>query len=224
MLEYRGEIVTVPAKNGQPRNLTNSVASHDRGPAWSPDGQRIAWFSEVDGEYALRIRPQAGTAPAKVIPLNGGGFYFDLKWSPDGEWVSYRDNTLSIFVLRLKQGRPIKVASEPVYGPVITTHHSWSPDSKWLAYTTMTEGLVPTLHLYSVAKGSSFAVTDGLIDATEPVFDKNGKMLYFIATHDGGGIRDWFSQWVFDFSIEQALYAVTLDPEVPSPVAPKATK
>ena len=38
-LDFRGEIVTVPAEKGDVRNLTNSPAVHERSPIWSPDGR-----------------------------------------------------------------------------------------------------------------------------------------------------------------------------------------
>lgn len=222
VLEYRGEILTVPEEKGDVRMISNSPGTHDRSPAWSPDGKSIAWFSDASGEYSLHVSPQDGQGRVRKVALTGAGFYFDLKWSPDGQWVSYRDNSWSIYVLNLKRGRAKKVAQEPVYGPVVTTHHSWSPDSKWLAYTVMAEGLIPTLHLYSIENGKSFAVTDGMIEAGEPVFDAAGKMLYFLASRDSAGIRDWFSQWNAEFSVEHAVYAVTLDPKTPSPVEPKS--
>ena len=47
VVEFRGEIVTVPASKGDPRNLTRSPGVHERSPAWSPDGQSIAYFSDA---------------------------------------------------------------------------------------------------------------------------------------------------------------------------------
>src|SRR5207248_9601100 len=44
VFEFRGEIVTVPAAKGDPKNLTNSPGVHERSPAWSPDGRSIAYF------------------------------------------------------------------------------------------------------------------------------------------------------------------------------------
>ena len=60
VFEFRGEIITVPAKKGDARNLTNSTDAHDKTPAWSPDGKHIAYFSDQDGEYKLYIKPQNG--------------------------------------------------------------------------------------------------------------------------------------------------------------------
>ena len=40
--------------------------------------------------------------------------------------------------------------------------------------------------LYSLAQGKAFQVTDGMSDALYPVFDRNGKYLYFTASTDVG--------------------------------------
>lgn len=56
--DIRGDIITVPAEKGDDRNLTGSAAVHERFPAWSPDGTKIAWFSdEWGGERRRRLRP-----------------------------------------------------------------------------------------------------------------------------------------------------------------------
>ena len=49
--EARGEILTVPAEKGDIHNLTNTPGADERYPAWSPDGTRIAYFSDESGEY-----------------------------------------------------------------------------------------------------------------------------------------------------------------------------
>ena len=93
MFEYRGEIVTVPAEKGDPRNLTESPGVHDRSPAWSPDGRSIAWFSDEGGEYRLRVRPADGKGQPKVYDPHGAGFYQDPVWSPDSRKIAYVDNS-----------------------------------------------------------------------------------------------------------------------------------
>src|SRR4029077_19364666 len=76
--EFRGEIVTVPAEKGDPRNLTNTPGVHERDPAWSPDGKTIAYFSDASGEYELHLAPQNGKGEVKKIKVSGTGFYQNL--------------------------------------------------------------------------------------------------------------------------------------------------
>ncbi len=47
--DFRGEIVTVPAEKGDVRNLTMTTGVHEQMPVWSPDGTRIAYFSDSTG-------------------------------------------------------------------------------------------------------------------------------------------------------------------------------
>ena len=71
----RGEIITVPAEKGDPRNLTNTPGVMEREPQWSPDGKSIAYFSDESGEYALHVRPQNGAGEVTKIELKPG-FYW----------------------------------------------------------------------------------------------------------------------------------------------------
>ena len=61
-LEAHGEILTVPVKAGPIRNITNTPGVMERSPAWSPDGQSIAYFSDESGLYALHVAAQTGAA------------------------------------------------------------------------------------------------------------------------------------------------------------------
>ena len=63
---------------------------------------------------------------------------------------------------------------------------AWSPDSKWIAYSKRLPNYLSTIFVYSLADGKSHQLTDGLSDARYPVFDKDGKYLYFTASTDSG--------------------------------------
>ncbi len=95
VFEFRGEIVTVPAEKGDVRNLTASPGAHERSPEWSPDGSRIAYFSDASGEYELHVAPQDGKGDVKKYKLAGAGFYSDLRWSPDSLKIAFVDNSQS---------------------------------------------------------------------------------------------------------------------------------
>ncbi len=116
VFEYRGEIVTVPAKKGDPRNLTHTTGVHERSPIWSPDGKSIAYFSDESGEYAIHIQAQDGKGEIKKFKLNGSGFYANPAWSPDGQKITFTDNGRSLYWLDTSTGAITKIATEYHYG------------------------------------------------------------------------------------------------------------
>jgi tricorn protease len=231
VFEFRGEVVTVPAEKGDPRNLTGTPAVHERDPAWSPDGKSVAYFSDAGGEYALHVAPTlpsprgegglGGGGEPKVYKLDGHGFYEHPVWSPDGQKLAYRDNAQTLYWIDLATGVSTKVAAEPQYGPgrARSLHYAWAPDSKWLAYMLVNRAAYHTVHAYSLADRASRPVTDGLSDAGEPVFDADGKYLYFFASTDAGPVNQWFAQSNADMRVRRSLYLAVLRKGVPSPFA-----
>ncbi len=179
VFEARGEIITVPTEKGDPRNITNTPGAMERDPAWSPDGQSIACFSDESGEYELHILPQDGMGEVKKIKLGEKpGFYFAPRCSPDGKKLAYVDNHLTIWYIDLEQKKPVRIDKDIFTGlraydeltPV------WSPDSEWVAYTRRLKNLMYAVYLYSIADNKSTQVTDGVSDARCPAFDKDGKV------------------------------------------------
>lgn len=221
-LEYRGEIVTVPAEKGDVRNLTQTVAAHERSPVWSPDGKSIAYFSDESGEYELHIRAQDGKGPAKKFKLNGAGFYDRAAWSPDNKKIVYTDNSFSLYVIETvgaNAGSIKKIATEPLYSPRKTLRAAWAPDSRWVAYTLNSLSYIQTAYVYSTEQDKSFAITDGLSDVTQPTFDASGKYLYFFASTDAGPSTNWFSLQNTDNRITQSVWMAVLRRDVASPLA-----
>lgn len=220
-LDFRGEIVTIPAEKGDARNLTNTVAAHERSPAWSPDGKSLAYFSDESGEYELHIRNQDGKGDVRKIKIAGAGFYEDPVWSPDSQKISFADNSWTLYWIDLGSGTTKKIGSEYLYGPTRarTIHHVWSPDSKWVAYTLNTRAYIQTVYAYSIEQDKSSPITDGLSEVTEPVFDESGKYLYFFGSTDAGPVKDWFALSSADSRITRSLYMAVLRNDLPNPLA-----
>ncbi len=221
VLDFRGDIVTVPEEKGDPRNLTQTTAVHECYPAWSPDGKFIAYFSDESGEYALHIQPQDGKGGVEKIALNGAGFYNAIHWSPDSKKLTFADNGRSLYLVDIESGKITKIAQDPIYEPGAfgSIEGVWSHDSKWIAYTLTTTSYMNRVHVYSVEQNKSYAITDGMSDVSEPVFDKSGKYLYFFASTDAGPVRHWFAMSNADMEMNRNIYLVTLKEETASPLA-----
>jgi len=223
VFEARGEIITVPAERGDPRNLTNSPGVMERDPAWSPDGQSIACFSDESGEYELHIRPQNGLGEVKKIKLGEKpGFYFTPRWSPDGKKVAYVDNHLTIWYVDIEQKKPVRIDKDLYYD--LGAHDEltpvWSPDSKWMAYARRLKSFMYAIYVYSIAGNQSTQVSDGMSDARYPAFDKDGKFLYFTASTDSGPSLQEDIQGPAR-AVSRSIYLLVLSKDEPSPLAPE---
>jgi tricorn protease len=215
-----GEILTVPAEKGDPRNLTNSPGVMERDPQWSPDGKTIAYLSDESGEYALHLHPQNGEGAVTKIPLQQG-FYSSLRWSPDSKKVALVDSYARLWYVDLAAKKQVEIAQDTYQMRNGTIAGEWSPDSKWLAYSKVLPNELSAVYVYSLADAKSTQVTDGMSDATNPVFDKNGKYLYFTAsTNDGASLG--LDIHAIGQTSTSSVYLVVLDKSLPSPFAPES--
>lgn len=229
VVEAHGEILTVPAKDGPTRNLTNTPGAMEREPEWSPDGQSIAFFSNEGSElYHLRIVPQAGVqaggAKAKDFPLApDAAFYFSPMWSPDSKRIAFHDNHNRLFVIDATTGKLTTVDDANVFGGFSSSSFdvAWSPDSKWLAYPHSTANHLHILQLYSVESGQSTPFTSQMADSRNPAFDRNGKYLYFTASTNFGATSDGLDMTSDLYDVTRNVYAVVLAADEASPTAPK---
>src|SRR5271163_1344966 len=223
VFEAHGEIVTVPGDKGDIRNLTRTPAVAERDPAWSPDGKRIAYFSDESGEYALHLSEQSGSGAVKKINLgNPPSFFYAPLWSPDSKKIAYTDKRLNLWYVDVAKGTPVKVTADRYEDPSSTMTETWSPDSKWLTYAKFLENHMRNIFVYSLETGKESQITDGTSDARYPVFDKNGKSLFFAASTDIGLSIGWLDLSSFQHPISRSVYAVVLKKGDASPVEPQS--
>ena len=227
--EAHGEILTVAAKHGPTRDITNTAGAMEREPAWSPDGQSIAYFSDESGLYALHVASQFGSAEAgspavKKFELpKEPAYYFDPKWSPDSKRIVFHDNRLNLWVLDTATGKLSAVGEKNVYGGFSDESYdvSWSPDSKWIAYSHSMPNHQHAVFLYSVDTGQSTQVTNEIADARLPAFDREGKYLYFTASTNQGPTEDGLDMTSDLYQVTSNIYALVLASNQASPIAPE---
>ncbi|MDQ3024049.1 MAG: PDZ domain-containing protein, partial [bacterium] len=220
-LELRGDIWTVPAEKGYPVNLTRSSGSAERSPVWSPDGKRIAYFSDVSGEYELWTIAADGSGEASQLTKNGTCFRWSPLWSPDSRKIAFSDKTGALYIQLVDSGETVSVDRNQ-WGPW-GVDYDWAGDSGWLAYTTFDRttqnGVVK---LYSLTERTSTQVTSPEFDSRRPSFDKTGDYLYFATDRNieplFGGLDDYET---FLFTNSTVLAVMPLRKDVTSPLTPK---
>ncbi|MFN7939390.1 MAG: PDZ domain-containing protein [Bryobacteraceae bacterium] len=216
----RGEVISVPAEKGDVRNVTETPNVMERDPQWSPDGKSIAYLSDESGDYALHVRPQRGDGSVTKIPLKQG-HYRALRYAPDSKKVLLVDSFSRLWYVELESAKQVEVDADTYQMRAGDIAGVWSPDSKWIAYSKVLTNQLSAIHLYSLADGKATQVTDGMSDAANPVFDKDGKYLYFTASTNSGGSLA-LDIHAIGRSSTSSVYLAVLDKSLPSPFAPES--
>ena len=221
LFEYRGDLFTVPAENGSWRNITRSSGVADRHAAWSPDGKRIAWFSDRGGEYGLMVADQDGGS-ARRIDLPDPTFFFVPQWSPDGTRLAFTDTDYRILIVDVEIGKLTHVDTDRYAHPERSMNPVWSPDSRWIAYARRLDTQLRAIFIHDTRSGETRQLTDGMADAISPVWDANGKYLYFLASTNYGLNTGWLDMTSYDRPVTRALYVTLLRQDEASPFLPKS--
>ena len=221
LFEHRGEIFSVPKEKGSWRNLTTSPGAADRAGAWSPKGDRIAWFSDASGEYQLMIADQKGVVQ-KRISFEEPTFYFRPEWSVDGKHLAFTDTHYNVWITNVDTGKSWIADTDGYAHPNRSMNPVWSPDGKWVAYAKQLRSHFKAVFAYNVDTKKAMQLTDGMADAISPVWDEGGEYLYFLASTDYGLQSGWLDMSSYDPSVNRSLYALVLKANSKAPVMPES--
>ncbi len=218
----RGDLFTVPAEHGPVLDLTRSSGVAERNPSWSPDGKSVAYFSDRSGEYELTVRPADGSGAERTLTSLGAGFRYTPYWSPDGKKLAFVDQRARIHLYDLDRNRTSVIDSSRVWasdGALNGFRMAWSPDSRWLSYARPVIATSNSaVFLYDAANGRLSQATSGYFSDADPVFDPDGKYLYFFSNRTFDAVYGAFdNSWTYPNPTR--IIAVPLRPDVPSPLA-----
>ncbi|KAA3611321.1 MAG: protease [Calditrichaeota bacterium] len=214
----RGDVFTVPVKEGQTRNLTKSSAIHERNSKWSPDGKWIAFISDKSGEDEIYIQAQDGSANAVQITKNGETYKYQMYWSPDSKKLLWGDRRQRLRYVDIDSKKIKEVTKANAWE---IRNYAWSPDSKWITYEFPEEEVMNRIYVYSLSSGEAKPVTESWYNSSNPVFSQDGKYLYFTSNRDFNPIYS-NTEWNHAYQDMSRIYILPLTKSAKSPFAPES--
>jgi len=214
----RGDLFTVPQEKGDVRQLTADSGVNDIKPAWSPDGRWLAWFSDRDGDYELFVRPADGTGDPQQLTHKSDTYYTSLLWSHDSNSLLLHDAAMRLVIVDRRSGKA-RTVSKCTYRRGLDA--AWSPDDRWIAFAANGDNEFGSIFLFGLDGGKTTRVTTGFTDDGSPVFDPDGKYLYFTSARHFEprfGNYDMHPFW----TRQDGLYLVTLQADAPRPFPPES--
>jgi tricorn protease len=225
VVEARGDIWTIPAKNGSPKNLTRTSGVAERFPTWSPDGRWIAYMSDATGEYELFITQSDGSGETKQLTKDTKNFKFTPYWSPDAKWLYFVDKAGAMFLHSLESNETKQFDRDPTAGQTSgQATVGWSHNSEWVTYSRDEELRSPkrAIWVYNVHNGTKRKLTSGFFNDDAPVFDCKGDFLYFTSARAFNAPKYEDVGTNFIYSGTEVLLAMPLRPDVKLPMLAKS--
>lgn len=157
-----------------------SIAGHEFTPAWSPDGDLIAFTRERDGEYDVCVMRPDGSGVR--CPVERAGFDAYPSWAPDGSTLLFESVVGGRRGLWLV-GRDGSGLRELFPDDGTAWFGAWSPDGSRVAFSSDRDGGGFQIFVADVATGA--IVQGGEVDAWSPTWSPDGTVIAFLSTRDG---------------------------------------
>jgi tricorn protease len=216
----RGQIISVPANEGEARVILAEPGVRYASPALSPEGDKLAFVSDATREEQVYVSDPDGSDPVQVTD-EAGRQIDSVTWSPDGEWLAYTDSETRIRIVR-PDGSDERMVSRS-RRTLFALPFQFSPDSEWIVYLTQVPWAldITQINLYNLENDEHYLVSNGLWADDSPAFSSDGKYLVFTSTRDfSPGYDGWYSQLSSDPA--ERMFLLMLDPETPSPFLPES--
>jgi len=157
-----------------------SFGGQDRRPAWSPDGQLVAFIRDSLNSSSVFVRRADGSTPDRLLSRLDRQVQ-EVSWSPDGRWLVLRTDNGAAGV-----GDVVGVRTSGDTVPVSLVasdftelHPAVSPDSRWLAYASNESGTNEIyVRPFPGTTGARWQVSNG--GGTEPRWSPDGRELFFL--------------------------------------------
>lgn len=175
---YELRIADSDGMNAQPAlRSPESIIS----PAWSPDGQQIAYVSFEAQKPVIYVHTLA-TGQRRVL-ANFKGSNSAPAWAPDGRRLAVvltKDGLSQLYVINADGSG----ARRLVTSPGIDTEPAWSPDGQAIYFTSDRNG-APQIYRLNIGSGNTERITFENSYNVTPRPSPDGKRLAFVTSSEG---------------------------------------
>ena len=178
----RGDVFVADGQSGKSNNITKTANAAERSATISPDGQSIAYFSDASGHYQLSIQSLTDKTQIQSFAIEQNpSFYQQLAWSPDSNKLTFNGNRLKLWMFdRISEQFTVVAKSE--FSGQNRFYTSWSNDSNLFAYGLIDGYGLSRVFVYHHDQKRSQAFSPKGQYANHPLFDQNGRYLYYFAS------------------------------------------
>jgi len=195
-------------------------------PEWSDDGRHLILISDVSGEEVIEIHPDDPQAEPRRLEGLDLGRTVMLKLSPTGNLLALTNHRNELLLVDLASGDLTVVDRSPYR---LIAGFDWSPDGHWLTYGCAITSKTTAIRLYRLPdpeaaesdarEGAIYTITQPILRDVNPVFDPDGKYLYFLSYREFNPVYDNL-HFELGFPWGMRPYLITLQSDLPNPFIP----
>lgn len=176
-LAVHGDLFAVE-REGRSRDLTKTQGHVEDHPVVSPDGQKLAFITDADGEQQVAVMPLGRPGRVRTLTRFRSGILYTPRWSPDGRWLAVASGNKQLWLIGTITGKTGQIAFDP-YAEIQDA--AFSADSKRLAYSVTRANQTHALHLRDLARETDMVLSAPLESDHDPAFAADGQSLFFVS-------------------------------------------